>query len=92
LEEYIHLQGNESLESSQLIARICLMTDNEESLLHGTPTDELICYHGVVGWLLLHSLSTERRCVGLKNNVFWNVFMVVSLKDDFWDFVPYDSS
>jgi hypothetical protein len=33
----LHLQGNETLESSQLVARKCLTTEGEESLLHCTP-------------------------------------------------------
>jgi hypothetical protein len=42
------LQGKETLESSQLIARIFLTTDGQESLLHGIPTVKSICYRGVV--------------------------------------------
>jgi hypothetical protein len=33
----LHLQGNDSLESSQLAATICLTTDSEESVIHSTP-------------------------------------------------------
>jgi hypothetical protein len=37
---------NDTLESSQLVARICLTTGGKESLLHGTPQSKLIRYRG----------------------------------------------
>jgi hypothetical protein len=42
-------------ESSQLAAKLCLTTDGEESLLHGTSKVKLSRYHGVaVDEPLLH--------------------------------------
>jgi hypothetical protein len=40
----LHLQGNDTLVSSQLAARICLTTDGEGSLLHGVPAVEFNRY------------------------------------------------
>jgi hypothetical protein len=56
--------------------------DGEESLLHDTPKVQLIRYHGIVDWPLLHSLSIGGYYVGLKNTVFWDVLIVVAMNDD----------
>jgi hypothetical protein len=54
-----NLQGNETLESSEFVARICLTTDGEESLLHGTSTVEFIRHHGVI----VDGLLLRRMCL-----------------------------
>jgi hypothetical protein len=56
---HLHLQGNGTLESSQLAARTCLTTDGEESLLHGTSTVVFIRYRGVVGGRLLRQMCLD---------------------------------
>jgi hypothetical protein len=50
-------------------------------------TVELLIGHCFVEFVL-NGLSIEGYYVGLKNIVFWGVFMVVSMMDIFWDFLP----
>jgi hypothetical protein len=48
-EEYhLHLWGNKTLESSQLVARICLIADGEESLFHGTSKKTVFSTHNSI--------------------------------------------
>jgi hypothetical protein len=49
----LHLQGKKTLEYFQLGARLCLTTDGDETLLHGTSTVEFIRYSVVIVYVTL---------------------------------------
>jgi hypothetical protein len=77
--------------SSETLCHVALVrTDFSENVLFpSSGILRLIGFHSCIAMeTLLLSRSIEEYYQWLKNTVFWGDFMVVSVKDVLWNFVP----